>query len=139
MEEDEPWRPVIIGNPHHHTRRMCLLELGSMSRFSEIRKKNKLVDEKSLEAKHPNRAAMEAFENKIKEKELEVINHVRRSISRGSSRGSKREKSQLDAVPEQGDLGGHREMLNSRGGSGNGLGRGRGSKGKDVGRMQEGG
>jgi MFS family permease len=132
MEEDEPWRPVIIGNPHHHTRRMCLLELGSMSRFSEIRKKNELVDETSLEAKHPNLAAIEAFENKIKEKELEVIHQLRRSISRGSSRGSKRENPQLDAVPEQGDLGGHREMLNSRGGSGNGLGRGRGSRGKDV-------
>jgi hypothetical protein len=132
IEEEEHWRPVIIGNPHHHTRRMCLLELGSMSRFSEIRKKNRLVDEKSLEAKHTNRAAMEAFENKIREKELEVIHHVRPSISRGSSRDSRRENSQVDAVPEQGDLGGHRKMLNSRSASGNGLGRGRGSRGKAV-------
>jgi hypothetical protein len=135
MEEDEPWRPVIIGNPHHHTRRMCLLELGSMSRFSEIRKKNKLVDEKSLEAKHPNCAAMEAFENKIKEKEMEVVHHVRRSLSRASSRASRRSK--LDAVPEQGDLGGHREMINSRGNSGKGLGRGTGSKGRNLSRVQD--
>ena len=132
LEEDEPWRPVIIGNPHHHTRRMCLLELGSMSRFSEIRKKNRLVDEKSLEAKHPNRAALEALEVKIKEKEVEVVAHIRRSLSRASSRGSRRSK--LDAVPEQGDLGGHREMLDSRGGSGKGSGRGRNlSRVQDVG------
>jgi hypothetical protein len=137
IEEEEPWRPVIIGNPHHHTRRMCLLELGSMSRFSEIRRKNKLVDEKSLEAKHPNRAAMEAFEHRIKEKELEVIHHVRRSLSRGSSRGSRRSK--LDAVPEQGDLGGHREMVNTRGNSGNGSGRGRGSQKNPRRRVQDAG
>jgi hypothetical protein len=137
IEEEEPWRPVIIGNPHHHTRRMCLLELGSMSRFSEIRRKNKLVDEKSLEAKHPNLAAVEALEHRIKEKELEVMNHVRRSLSRGSSRGSRRSK--LDAVPEQGDLGGHLEMANSRGNSGNGSGKGRGSKKDPRRRVQDGG
>ncbi|PMD30245.1 MFS general substrate transporter [Hyaloscypha variabilis F] len=142
LEEDEPWRPVIIGNPHHHTRRMCLLELGSMSRFSEIRKKNKLVDEKSLEAKHPNRAALEALETKLKEKEAEVVAHVRRSLSlsRASSRASRRSK--LGAVPEQGDLGGHREMLDSRGGSGRsgkGSGRGKGSKGRNLSRVQDAG
>jgi hypothetical protein len=135
IEEDEPWRPVIIGNPHHHTRRTNLLELGSLSRFSEIRKKNRLVDEKSLEAKHPNRAAMEALENKIREKEMEVVHHVRRSLSRASSRASRRSK--LDSVPEQGDLGGHREMVGSRGNSGKGLSRGRGSKGRNLSRVQD--
>lgn len=119
IEEEEPWRPIIIGNPHHTTRRMCLLELGSMSRFSEIRIKNKLVDEMSLEAKHPNQAAINDLKQKIHEKEMEVVNHVRRSLSRHSSRGSRRSRSD---GPEQGDLGGHREMLN-RGDSGNGGGR----------------
>jgi hypothetical protein len=52
--EEEPWRPVIIGNPTHHTRQMCLLEMGGLTRWSEIRRKNHLVDQQSLEARHPN-------------------------------------------------------------------------------------
>ncbi|CZT41651.1 uncharacterized protein RSE6_01409 [Rhynchosporium secalis] len=123
VQEEEPWRPIIIGNPHYTTRRMCLLELGSLSRFSEIRLKNKLVDEKSLEAKHPNQAAMNELAIIIHDKEIELVNTVRRSLSRHSSRGSRRSRSDNGlGGPEQGDLGGHREML-SRGGSGNGSGR----------------
>ncbi|KUJ17904.1 MFS general substrate transporter [Mollisia scopiformis] len=121
IEEEEPWRPVIIGNPHHTTRRMCLLELGSMSRFSEIRRKNKLVDEKSLEAKHPNRAAIEDVRQYMHHKEHELRHKVSQSLSRGGSRGSR--QSRMSDGPEQGDLGGHREMLN-RGGSGKGSRRG---------------
>ncbi|KAL2071220.1 hypothetical protein VTL71DRAFT_12455 [Oculimacula yallundae] len=134
FQEEEPWRPIIIGNPHHTTRRMCLLELGSLSRFSEIRLKNKLVDELSLEAKHPNQAAMNELANKIHDKEVELVHQVRRSLSRHSSRGSKRSRND---VPEAGDLGGHREMLH-RGGSGNGSGRpaavSRGTSGRESAR-----
>jgi hypothetical protein len=131
LEEEEPLRPIIIGNPHHHTRRMCLLELGGLSRFSEIRIKNKLVDSNSLEAKHPNRAAFMSFEKRIKEKEEEIVHHVRRSLSRHSSGGSRRSD-----PPEQGDLGGFREMggeVISRERSGNG----RGSKKERVRRISE--
>ena len=39
--EDE-WKPVIIGNPSGTTRRMSVLELGTLSRWSEIRQRNKL-------------------------------------------------------------------------------------------------
>ena len=39
--EDE-WKPVIIGNPSGTTRRISILELGSMSRWSEIRRRNRL-------------------------------------------------------------------------------------------------
>ena len=39
--EDE-WKPVIIGNPSGTTRRMSVLELGKMSRWSEIRRRNRL-------------------------------------------------------------------------------------------------
>ncbi|KAL6713968.1 hypothetical protein ACLMJK_008462 [Lecanora helva] len=42
--EDE-WKPVIIGNPSGTTRRMSLLELGNLSRWSEIRRRNKLAPE----------------------------------------------------------------------------------------------
>ncbi|KAF6237591.1 hypothetical protein HO173_004481 [Letharia columbiana] len=39
--EDE-WKPVIIGTPSGTTRRMSVLELGTLSRWSEIRRRNKL-------------------------------------------------------------------------------------------------
>ena len=39
--EDE-WKPVIIGNPSGTTRRISILELGNLSRWSEIRRRNKL-------------------------------------------------------------------------------------------------
>lgn len=41
--EDE-WKPVIIGNPSGTTRRMSVLELGTLSRWSEIRRRNKLAE-----------------------------------------------------------------------------------------------
>ncbi|TDZ26112.1 hypothetical protein Cob_v000266 [Colletotrichum orbiculare MAFF 240422] len=53
---EEPWRPVIVGNPTDKTRRVNVLELGGMSRFHEIRKRNELVDENA----HHNRAALDA-------------------------------------------------------------------------------
>lgn len=140
IQEEEPWRPIILGNPHHTTRRMCLLELGSLSRFSEIRRKNRLIDERSLEAKHPNQAAIQDLGKKIYDNHVEAVDTVRRSLSRHSSRGSRMSRSD---VPEQGDLGGHREML-KRGGSGNGgarpgmstggSGRGSGQKGTSLAR-----
>ncbi|KAL9615391.1 MAG: hypothetical protein Q9167_000219 [Letrouitia subvulpina] len=40
--EDE-WKPVIIGNPSGTTRRMSLLELGGMTRWTEIRRRNRLT------------------------------------------------------------------------------------------------
>ena len=40
--EDE-WKPVIIGNPSGTTRRMSLLEMGALSRWTEIRRRNKLA------------------------------------------------------------------------------------------------
>lgn len=44
--EDE-WKPIIIGNPSGTTRRMSLLELGKQSRWSEIRRRNKLAPDES--------------------------------------------------------------------------------------------
>ena len=39
--EDE-WKPIIIGNPSGTTRRVSLLELGALSRWTEIRRRNRL-------------------------------------------------------------------------------------------------
>ncbi|KAK5019265.1 hypothetical protein LTR16_012703, partial [Cryomyces antarcticus] len=43
--DDAYWKPVIIGNPSGKMRRMSLLELGAQSRWTEIRKLNKLIKE----------------------------------------------------------------------------------------------
>ncbi|RMJ03421.1 hypothetical protein CDV36_015053 [Fusarium kuroshium] len=44
MEEDFAWRPVMIGNPMGKNRRMNVLEMGSMTRWQDIRRRNKLID-----------------------------------------------------------------------------------------------
>ena len=43
LTKDEYWQPVIIGNPSGTVRRMNLLELGELSRWTEIRRLNKLL------------------------------------------------------------------------------------------------
>ena len=43
--EDDYWQPVIIGNPSGKMRRMNLLEMGSLSRWTEIRRLNKLIQD----------------------------------------------------------------------------------------------
>ncbi|KAI9699512.1 MAG: hypothetical protein M1820_007143 [Bogoriella megaspora] len=40
---ESDWKPVVIGNPSGKMRRMNLLEMGRQSRWTEIRKLNKLV------------------------------------------------------------------------------------------------
>ncbi|KAK3403473.1 hypothetical protein B0T20DRAFT_450332 [Sordaria brevicollis] len=56
MTDEEIWRPHLPGNPSSQFRRVNILELGAMTRWTEIRKKNKLIDES---AAHLNRAALD--------------------------------------------------------------------------------
>ena len=53
MDEERAWKPVMIGNPTGKKRRMNIFELGSLTRWQEIRKKNELIDSGA----HLNRAA----------------------------------------------------------------------------------
>ncbi|KAK1831574.1 major facilitator superfamily domain-containing protein [Podospora conica] len=55
MTDEEMWRPVLMGNPSGKMRLVNILELGAMTRWTEIRKKNKLID---ASAAHLNRAAL---------------------------------------------------------------------------------
>jgi hypothetical protein len=94
-ELEEPWRPIIIGNPSGKTRRMSILELGHLSRWSEIRRKNKLINEMSYEARHPNLATLEDVRKEIRDKNLG-------SLHRGGSRRSHRSRrSQLSQGSEE--------------------------------------
>ncbi|KAL7939822.1 major facilitator superfamily domain-containing protein [Trichoderma chlorosporum] len=72
VEEEKAWRPAMLGNPIGKKRRMNVLELGSKSRWQEIRKKNKLVDENA----HLNQAAwtqgLEALDDKLSDIQSDV-------------------------------------------------------------------
>ncbi|KAK4191539.1 hypothetical protein QBC35DRAFT_528884 [Podospora australis] len=80
MTDAEIWRPNLMGNPSSRMRRMNILELGGMSRWTEIRKKNRLIDETQA---HLNRAALESAANALEETTTDL---VRRVSSRRSNR-----------------------------------------------------
>jgi hypothetical protein len=44
MEEDYAWRPAMTGNPVGKNRRMNVLEMGNLTRWQDIRRRNKLID-----------------------------------------------------------------------------------------------
>jgi hypothetical protein len=46
-QTDQDWKAVVIGNPSGKMRRVNILEMGSLSRWTEIRKLNKLVGDKT--------------------------------------------------------------------------------------------
>ncbi|PHH72995.1 hypothetical protein CDD82_5713 [Ophiocordyceps australis] len=58
MEEERAWQPIMMGNPTGKKRRMNVLELGKLSRWQEIRRRNKVIDSGA----HGNRG-MEALED----------------------------------------------------------------------------
>ncbi|KAK1754669.1 hypothetical protein QBC47DRAFT_384586 [Echria macrotheca] len=64
MTDEELWRPVLMGNPSSKMRRMNIFELGHMTRWTEIRKRNRLIDER---AEHLNRAALESAAMAVEE------------------------------------------------------------------------
>lgn len=73
-EEDVGWRPLVIGNPLDKNRRMNILELGSLTRWSEICRKNRLIDEGT----HLNRQALEAARTELGHKGMEVYGDLQR-------------------------------------------------------------
>lgn len=88
MEEDIAWRPVMIGNPTGKKRRMNILELGGLTRWNEVRKKNKLIDEGA----HLNRAAwdqgMEALDDQMSDLQRDAREFF--GMSSGKSKGRRR-------------------------------------------------
>ncbi|ORY68825.1 uncharacterized protein BCR38DRAFT_482300 [Pseudomassariella vexata] len=73
-EEDVGWRPLIIGNPSEKHRRMNFLELGSLTRWSEIRKKNRLIDQGT----HLNRTALEMARSELGQMGQDVLDDLHR-------------------------------------------------------------
>lgn len=68
--DDEMWRPIIIGNPSNKKRRVNVLELGHLTRWTEIRKRNKLIDEGAVT--HLNRAALGSAAEAVAENAAEL-------------------------------------------------------------------
>ncbi|KAL3608290.1 hypothetical protein FPOAC2_03284 [Fusarium poae] len=44
IEEDHAWRPAMTGNPMGKNRRMNVLEMGNLTRWEDIRRRNRLID-----------------------------------------------------------------------------------------------
>jgi hypothetical protein len=86
IEEEDAWQPAMIGNPSSEIRRMNVLELGSMSRWQEIRKRNEFIDK---DAHLCNRTTisqgLEALDAHVR-KDAQGLLHA--ASLRGSLRGS---------------------------------------------------
>ena len=97
-EANVGWRPLILGNPLSVHRRVNIIELGSLTRWTEIRKMNRLVDEGAHA--HLNRNAMELVRDEIERRGNEFIEDIhhgghmlRRVVSNLSKRSSKTARS----------------------------------------------
>ena len=73
-EADVGWRPLILGNPLSIHRRVNVIELGSLTRWTEIRKRNRLVDDGAHV--HPNRRAMELARDGIGRRGNEFMGNI---------------------------------------------------------------
>lgn len=96
MTDEEMWRPVLMGNPSGKMRLVNILELGAMTRWTEIRKKNRLIDES---AAHLNRAALETAAEATGIGAL-ATDLVRRVSSRRSNRAARRQASPVPTTRE---------------------------------------
>ncbi|KAK1970108.1 MFS general substrate transporter [Colletotrichum sublineola] len=89
IAEEESWRPFIVGNPTSKTRQVNVLELGSMSRFTEIRKRNKLIDANQ----HLNRAALDAgldaLDDQISDIVSDIISDAKDLVGRNSQQSQR--------------------------------------------------
>ncbi|KAG6016142.1 hypothetical protein E4U43_004143 [Claviceps pusilla] len=85
IEEEEAWRPAMIGNPTSRKRRMNIFELGGMTRWQEIRRKNKLIDAGA----HLNREAWDQGIGALSD-QLSDFRRDGHVSSRGKKRGHRR-------------------------------------------------
>lgn len=100
-EEDVGWRPLILGNPTSTHRRINVLELGSLTRWTEIRKRNHLVDD-GVHA-HLNRRAMGFAREELERRSNELFDDIYRGgerigrVARKASRRSLRSRQSNDS------------------------------------------
>lgn len=100
---DIGWRPLIIGNPLEKHRRVNILELGSLTRWTEIRKANRLVDQGAHS--HLNRRALEIAREELGHRSQEFLDDVYRSgvmmsdlVRKASKRSMRSKNSEASSV-----------------------------------------
>jgi hypothetical protein len=74
---DKFGRPAMLGNPSGKYRQVNILELGSLTRWTEIRRKNQLID-KNVHA-HLNRDTVEMAKMELERKGNEILDDIQRS------------------------------------------------------------
>ncbi|RYP61173.1 hypothetical protein DL770_009841 [Monosporascus sp. CRB-9-2] len=79
-EDDVGWRPLVLGNPSSTHRRINILELGSLTRWTEIRKRNHLIDQGSHA--HLNRDAVALAREELGKRGTELMSDVQRGKER---------------------------------------------------------
>lgn len=75
-EVEVGWKPLVIGNPLDKHRRVNILELGALTRWTEIRKTNRLVDQGAHS--HLNRRALEIAREELGYRGQEVLDDIYR-------------------------------------------------------------
>lgn len=106
------WRPLILGNPLSIYRRVNILELGSLTRWTEIRKRNRLVDEGAHA--HLNRRAIGLARDEIGRRGNEFMEDIQHggemlgrvisNISRRSGRSTRSAQSYDDSNLRANDI-----------------------------------
>ncbi|KAH6652952.1 hypothetical protein BKA67DRAFT_520098 [Truncatella angustata] len=106
--EEVGWRPLIVGNPLEKHRRVNILELGSLTRWMEIRKKNRLVDQGAHA--HLNRQALSLARIELGHKSQEVLDDIHRGgiimtdlvhkVSKRSLRSKRSEMSEISSADD---------------------------------------
>ncbi|RYO80601.1 hypothetical protein DL766_008297 [Monosporascus sp. MC13-8B] len=79
-EDDVGWRPLVLGNPSSTHRRINVLELGSLTRWTEIRKRNHLIDQGAHA--HLNREAVMLAREELGKRGTELMSDMQRGKKR---------------------------------------------------------
>ncbi|KAJ8122516.1 hypothetical protein ONZ43_g1312 [Nemania bipapillata] len=88
-------RPAILGNPVDRYRRVNILELGSLTRWTEIRKRNRLIDENA----HLNRQAVALARDELQHSARHSAEKVMHKVSKRSLQSKCSHESSEDDEP----------------------------------------
>ncbi|RCI09247.1 hypothetical protein L249_1531 [Ophiocordyceps polyrhachis-furcata BCC 54312] len=91
MEEERAWQPCMIGNPTGKKRRMNILELGGLTRWQEIRKKNRLIDANADLNREAWDQGLEALDDQLSDLQRDARDFLR-GAGGGGGRSSKRSR-----------------------------------------------
>ncbi|RDA93572.1 hypothetical protein CP533_6141 [Ophiocordyceps camponoti-saundersi (nom. inval.)] len=94
MEEERAWQPCMIGNPTGKKRRMNILELGGLTRWQEIRKKNKLIDANADLNRDAWDQGLEALDDQLNDLQRDARDFLRGTGGGGGGAGQSKRSGQ---------------------------------------------